>query len=141
MSDVDKYRDLRKKFRTVKEFICGWAVILSSTTKNKKGREKKVVYFISHVKDAKLFKSKVLLLSVSGPVYISRYWKDEPRVNILKVDPGDKDIRVDLEGLDLGNIVLSEYLHDDLRDYLENRLNEVIDSEAGTEDEDSEEVF
>lgn len=140
MTDVDKYRDLRKKFRTVKELICGWPVILSSTTRNKKERAKTVTYFISHVKGAKLFKSKVLLLSVSGPVYISRYWNDEPRINVLKVEPGDKDIRVDLEGLDLDNIVLSEDFYTDLHNYIINRLDEVIESEA-EEDEETIETF
>lgn len=139
---IDEYRSLRKKYYTVRDLMCGWPVIFSCFKKTKK-RAYTATYFIEHVKAVKLFHSKIVIIESTGPIYVSRNWEDAgPRIQLTKLKK--EEIKIDLKGIDLDNIVLTEEFEEDLKKFILEKLEDIINSDGGEtfdEEDNSDEIF
>ncbi len=139
---IDEYKSLRKKYYTIRDLMCGWPVIFSCFKKTKK-RSYTATYFVSHVKAVKLFHSKTVIVESTGPIYVSRNWEDAgPRIQLTKLKK--EEIKVDLKGIDLDNIVLTEEFEEDLKKFVLEKLENVINSageETFEEEDNNNDIF
>ena len=141
MNSEELVKNRRKKYHTLKDLITGWAVILKSKTVSKKGRVKSATYFIQQVKNVRLRKSNMIIIETDYPIYVERNWEDvSPRMNMIKLNKSE--IKIVLDGIDLDDVIISENLHEELKEYVNKRLEEVLSSDGDNEeDEEENEVF
>lgn len=138
MNTEELVKDRRKKYFTIKDLITGWAVVLKSKTTSKKGRVKLATYFIQQVKSVKLWKSNAIIVETDYPIYVERNWGDvSPRMNLIKLNKSE--IKINLDGIDLDNIIISEDLYSELREYVNQRLEDVLESEGDVEKDENNE--
>ena len=138
MNSEELIKNRRKKYHTLKDLITGWAVILKSKTVSKKGRVKSATYFIQQVKNVRLRKSNMIIIETDYPIYVERNWEDvSPRMNMIKLNKSE--IKIVLDGIDLDDVIISENLHEELKEYVNKRLEEVLSSDGDNEEEDEEE--
>ena len=136
-------KNRKKRYYTLRDLITGWAVVLKSKTTSKRGRTKIATYFIQQVKSVKLWKSNVVIIESDYPIYVEKNWEDvSPRMSLIKLDKAE--IKINIDGVDLDNITLTESFFSELREYINKRLEEVIKSKGDTsieEDNGDSEIF
>lgn len=137
MNTEELVKDRRKKYHTVKDLITGWAVVLKSKTTSKKGRVKLTTYFIQQVKDVQFWRrSNTIIVETDYPIYVERNWGDvSPRMNLIKLNKSE--IKINLDGIDLDNIIISEDFYSELREYVSQRLEDVLRSEGDFEKDEN----
>lgn len=136
---IDELKKLRKKYYTLRDLICGWPAIITCVKKKK--RTITTTLFLSHVKSVKLFHGTAVFIESSGPIYISRQFEDAgPKVQLSKLKK--EEVKLDLKGIDLDNIVLTEGFKTDIREFVLKKLEEVMNSEGdGFEEEGETDIF